>query len=81
VVRCYFDAGKRDGPDQQVSDGVRMMAREMAERHADPSLVVLGSSSVRAAAGAPTCTTVLDAAKKSPGAAVTPAHATALRHG
>ena len=44
-----------------------MMVRGKAGRAADPSLVVLGSQSVRAAAGVPKSTTGLDAAKKTPG--------------
>lgn len=44
-----------------------MMVREKAGRAADPSLVVLDSQSVRAAAGVPKATTGLDAAKKTPG--------------
>jgi hypothetical protein len=41
-----------------------MMVREKAGRNADPSLVVLDSRSVRAAAGVPENTTGLDAAEK-----------------
>ena len=44
-----------------------MMVREKAGRPADPSLVVLDSQSVRAAAGVPKSTRGLDAAKKTPG--------------
>ncbi len=67
AVRYYFDVWKRDGLDKRINDVLRMMVREKAGRHADPSLVVLDSQSVRAAAGVPKSTTGLDAAKKTPG--------------
>jgi len=67
AVRYYFDVWKRDGLDAQINEVLRMMAREKAGRTADPSLVVLDSQSVRAAAGVPKSTTGLDAAKKTPG--------------
>lgn len=67
AVRYYFDVWKRDGLDQRINDVLRMMVREKAGRTADPSLVVLDSQSVRAAAGVPKATTGLDAGKKTPG--------------
>jgi transposase len=67
AVRYYFDVWKRDGLDRRINDVLRMMVRERAGRSADPSLVVLDSQSVRAAAGVPRSTTGLDAAKKTPG--------------
>ena len=67
AVRYYFDVWKRDGLDRRINDVLRMMVREKAGRAADPSLVVLDSQSVRAAAGVPKATTGLDAAKKTPG--------------
>jgi len=67
AVRYYFDVWKRDGLDRRINDVLRMMVREKAGRPADPSLVVLDSQSVRAAAGVPKSTTGLDAAKKTPG--------------
>jgi transposase len=67
AVRYYFDVWKRDGLDQRINELLRMMVRERAGRAADPSLVVLDSQSVRAAAGVPKATTGLDAAKKTPG--------------
>lgn len=67
AVRYYFDVWKRDGLDARINDVLRMMVREKAGRTADPSLVVLDSQSVRAAAGVPKSTTGLDAAKKTPG--------------
>ena len=44
-----------------------MLVRERAGRHLGPSLVVLDSQSVRAAAGVPKSTTGLGAAEKTPG--------------
>jgi len=67
AVRYYFDVWKRDRLDQRINELLRMMVREKAGRGADPSLVVLDSQSVRAAAGVPKATTGLDAAKKTPG--------------
>jgi len=67
AVRYYFDVWKRDGLDARINELLRMMVREKAGRNADPSLVVLDSQSVRAAAGVPKNTTGLDAAKKTPG--------------
>jgi transposase len=67
AVRYYFDVWKREGLDRRINDVLRMMVRERAGRDADPSLVVLDSQSVRAAAGVPKATTGLDAAKKTPG--------------
>ena len=67
AVRYYFDVWKRDGLDRRINEVLRMMVREKAGRHPDPSLVVLDSQSVRAAAGVPKSTTGLDAGKKTPG--------------
>jgi transposase len=67
AVRYYFDVWKRDGLDRRINDVLRMMVREKAGRRADPSLVVLDSQTVRAAAGVPKSTTGLDAGKKTPG--------------
>ncbi len=67
AVRYYFDVWKRDGLDARINELLRMMVRERAGRNADPSLVVLDSQSVRAAAGVPKATTGLDAGKKTPG--------------
>ena len=67
AVRYYFDVWKRDGLDRRINGVLRMLVREKAGRNADPSLVVLDSQSVRAAAGVPKSTTGLDAAKKTPG--------------
>jgi hypothetical protein len=44
-----------------------VLVRERAGRHLGPSLVVLDSQSVRAAAGVPKSTTGLGAAEKTPG--------------
>jgi transposase len=67
AVRYYFDVWKRDRLDRRINEVLRMMVRERAGRNADPSLVVLDSQSVRAAAGVPKSTTGLDVAKKTPG--------------
>jgi transposase len=67
AVRYYFDVWKRDRLDLRINELLRMMVRERAGRTADPSVVVLDSQSVRAAAGVPRATTGLDAAKKTPG--------------
>ncbi len=67
AVRYYFDVWRRDRLDARINELLRMMVRERAGRTADPSLVVLDSQSVRAAAGVPKTTTGLDAAKKTPG--------------
>jgi transposase len=67
AVRYYFDVWKRDGLDARINELLRIMVRERFGRKADPSLVVLDSQSVRAAAGVPKATTGLDAAKKTPG--------------
>ncbi|WP_051573156.1 IS5/IS1182 family transposase [Streptomyces sp. PRh5] len=66
-MRYYFEMWKRDGLDARINDALRMMVREKAGRAADPSLVVLDSQSVCAAAGVSKATTGLDAAKKTPG--------------
>ena len=64
AVRYYFDVWKRDKLDRRINDVLLMMVREKAGRTADPSLVVLDSQSVRAAAGVPKSTTGLDAAEE-----------------
>lgn len=67
AVRYYFDLWKREGLDQRINELLRMMVLEKAGHDADPSLVVLDSQSVRAAAGVPKATKGLDAAKKTLG--------------
>jgi transposase len=67
AVKYYFYTWRDDGIDQTIHDLVRWHVREMARRKADPSLVVLDTQSVHAAAGVPAESTGRDAAKKVPG--------------
>ncbi|MEU2742950.1 transposase [Streptomyces sp. NPDC007095] len=60
--------GKRDdGTDQTIHDLLRWQVREKRGQLADPSLVVLDTQSLHAAAGVPAGTTGRDANKKVPG--------------
>jgi len=63
----YFAKWRDDGTDQAVHDLLRWHAREAKGRRADPSLVVLDTQSVHAAASVPADTTGKDAGKKVPG--------------
>jgi transposase len=63
----YFARWRDDGTDQAVHDLLRWHAREKKGRRADPSLVVLDTQSVHAAASVPAGTTGRDPAKKVPG--------------
>jgi transposase len=63
----YFAKWRDDGTDQVVHDLLRWHAREKKGRRADPSLVVLDTQSLHAAASVPAGTTGKDAAKKVPG--------------
>jgi len=67
AVKYYFYTWRDDGIDQAIHDLLRWQVREMARRKADPSLVVLDTQSVHAAAGVPAESTGRDAAKKVPG--------------
>lgn len=67
AVMYYYSAWRKDGTDQAIHDLLRFQVREKQARLADPSLVVLDTQSVRAAAGVPKATTGRDAAKKVPG--------------
>jgi transposase len=67
AVYYYFAAWRDDGTDQAIHDLLRWQARESRRRLADPSLVVLDTQSLHAAAGVPATTTGKDAAKKVPG--------------
>ena len=67
AVFYYFTQWRKDGLDQQIQEILRCQARERAGRLEDPSLVVIDTQSVRAAAGVPKTTTGLDAAKRTPG--------------
>jgi transposase len=63
----YFAKWRDDGTDQVVHDLLRWHAREKKGRNADPSLVVLDTQSVHAAASVPAGTTGKDAGKRVPG--------------
>jgi transposase len=63
----YFAKWRDDGTDQAIHDLLRWHAREAKGRRADPSLVVLDTQSVHAAASVPADTTGKDPAKKVPG--------------
>jgi transposase len=67
AVMYYFTKWRDDGTDRTIHDLLRWQVRERARRKADPSLVVLDTRSVHAAAGVPAQSTGCDAAKKVPG--------------
>lgn len=64
AVKYYFYTWRDDGTDQTIHDLLRWQVREQMGRKADPSLVVLDTQSVHAAAGVPAGSTGRDAAKK-----------------
>ena len=68
----YFAKWRDDGTDQAIHDLLRWHAREKKGREADPSLVVLDTQSVHAAASVPADTTGKDAGKKVPGPQAVP---------
>ncbi|MET7370300.1 IS5 family transposase [Streptomyces sp. NPDC005566] len=63
----YFAAWRDDGTDQVIHELLCWQVRERARRLEDPSLVVLDTQSVHAAAGVPATTTGHDPAKRVPG--------------
>jgi transposase len=67
AVHYYYAAWSRDGTGQAIHDLLRWHTREKRGRLADPSLVVLDTQSVHAAAGVPSDTTGRDPAKRVPG--------------
>jgi transposase len=67
AVKYYFYKWRDDGTDQTIHDLLRWQVRERKGRLADPSLVVLDTQSLHAAAGVPSGTTGRDANKKVPG--------------
>ncbi|MFE2912258.1 IS5 family transposase [Kitasatospora indigofera] len=67
AVKYYFYKWRDDGTDQTIHDLLRWQVREKRGRLADPSLVVLDTQSLHAAAGVPADTTRRDANKKVPG--------------
>ncbi|MGW3851594.1 IS5 family transposase, partial [Streptomyces fagopyri] len=64
AVFYYFGLWREDGLDQRIQELLRCQVRERARRLEDPSLVIIDTQSVRAAAGVPKTTTGLDANKK-----------------
>lgn len=62
----HFAKWHDDGTDQTIHDLPRWQTREKRGRSADPSLVVLDTQSVHAAAGIPSDTTGRDAGKRVP---------------
>ncbi|MFI9789163.1 IS5 family transposase [Kitasatospora sp. NPDC051984] len=67
AVKYYFYKWRDDGTDQVIHDLLRWQVRERKGRLADPTLVVLDTQSLHAAAGVPADTTGRDAHKKVPG--------------
>ncbi|WP_413804488.1 transposase [Streptomyces sp. OE57] len=67
AVKYYFYTWRDDGTDQTTHDLPRWQVREKRGRLADPSLAVLDTQSLHAAAGVPADTTGRDANKKVPG--------------
>lgn len=67
AVFYYFTLWREHGLDQRIQELLRCQVRERARRLEDPSLVVIDTQSLRAAAGVPKTTTGLDAAKRTPG--------------
>jgi transposase len=67
AVFYYFTLWRQDALDQRIQELLRCQVREKARRLEDPSLVVIDTQSVRAAAGAPKTTTGRDANKRTPG--------------
>lgn len=64
AVFHYFGLWRQDGLDQRIQELLRCQVREKARRSEDPSLVIIDTQSVRAAAGVPRTTTGLDVNKK-----------------
>ncbi|SCL17822.1 Transposase DDE domain-containing protein [Micromonospora inyonensis] len=67
VAYCYFALWRDDRTDQTIHDLLRCQAKESAEPTADPSAVVLGAQSIRAANHVLGATSGKDAGKKVPG--------------
>ncbi len=67
AVQYYFYTWRDDGTTEAIHELLRCQVRERAGRTEDPSLVVLDTQSLHAAAGVPATTTGRDAAKKVPG--------------
>ncbi|MFE7759278.1 transposase [Streptomyces sp. NPDC057418] len=67
AVFYYVSLWREDGLDQRIQELLRCQVREKARRLEDPSLVIIDTQSVRAAAGVPKTTTGLDVNKKASG--------------
>ena len=67
AVLYYYALWRDDGTTETIHELLRCQLREKNGRLEDPSLVVLDTQSVHAAAGVPAATTGRDAAKKVPG--------------
>jgi transposase len=67
AVFYYYALWRDDGTTETIHELLRCQLREKHGRLEDPSLVVLDTQSVHAAAGVPATTTGRDAAKKVPG--------------
>jgi transposase len=67
AVKYYFYTWRDDGTAEAIHEVLRCQVRERAGRTEDPSLVVIDTQSLHAAAGVPATTTGRDAAKKVPG--------------
>ncbi|MEW1867914.1 IS5 family transposase [Streptomyces caelestis] len=63
----YFASWRDDGTDQVIHELLRCQVRKRARRLEDPTLMVLDTQSVHAAAGVPASTTGRDPTKKVPG--------------
>lgn len=61
IFRHYFTLWRGDGLDPRMQELLRCQAREKARRSEDPSVMVIDTQSVRAAAGVPKTTAGLDA--------------------
>ncbi|WAU81453.1 IS5 family transposase [Streptomyces sp. Qhu-G9] len=64
AVFYYFGLWRQDGIDQRIQELLRFQVWERARRSGGPSLVIIDTQSVRAAAGVPKATTGLGANKK-----------------
>jgi hypothetical protein len=62
-VFYYFTLWRQDGLTQRIQELLRCQVSGRARRLEDPSLVIIDTQSVRAAAGVPKTTTGLDANK------------------
>ncbi|GGT79437.1 IS5 family transposase [Streptomyces atratus] len=67
AVFYYFTLWRQDALDQRIQELLRCQVREKARRLEDPSLALIDTQSVRAAAGVPKTTTGLDVNKRTPG--------------